>query len=198
MSDAGDQDAPAQRQPRVRQPAKADRHQGADKNNVQQDRRRGGGDETLERIEYAAQHRRQRHEHKIGKGQAGEIDRKLELLRVVAKSASDHAHDLGHEDFYQQAENDQHAGHNAEDTLGELARGGATGLRQLTGEQWHEGGVKCPFGEQPAEDVGQLQRHEEGIGNLAGAEQARDQNIADKSQHPAAHGPAADGGNRSK
>ncbi len=71
-------------------------------------------------------------------------------------------------------------------------------FRQLPGKQRHEGGVERALGKQTAEDIGELQRHEEGVTDLASAKKPGDEQIAHEAQHAAAHGPAADGRNGSK
>jgi hypothetical protein len=67
---------------------------------------------------------------------------------------------------------------------------------QGAGEQRHEGGVERPLGEQPTEEVGQLEGDEEGVGHGAGADQGGDRHVAQEAEHPARHRPAADGEER--
>ena len=61
------------------------------------------------------------------------------------------------------------------------------------GERRDEGGVERALAEQAAEQVGQLQGDEEGVGDRAGAEHRRDQHVAREAEDAAGHGPAADG-----
>ena len=57
-----------------------------DDREIEQDRRRGGGGETLQRIEDAAIERDQRDQQQIGKGDAGQIDRERIAAGIVAQS----------------------------------------------------------------------------------------------------------------
>ncbi len=61
-------------------------------------------------------------------------------------------------------------------------------------EDGHEGLRKCPFGEHAAQQVGQLERNEEGIGRHARTEHPCDQHIAGEGQDARHQGQAADSG----
>ena len=80
--------------------------------------------------------------------------------------------------------------------LGEETGGTLASLLEPPGEERHEGRVEGALGKQAAEEIGQALGDEEGIGHLARAQDARDQHVADKAQHPARHGVAADRGDR--
>src|SRR3546814_13876791 len=56
---------------------------------------------------------------------------------------------------------------------------------------------RSPFREQGAEHVGKPQGDEEHVGEVAGAERARQQHVAHEAEHAAAHGQAADSRHRS-
>ena len=62
------------------------------------------------------------------------------------------------------------------------------------GEDRHEGGVERALCKQAAEQVGQAQSDEKGVGNWTRAKSRRNQQIPDEAQHPAGHGEAAYGG----
>ena len=77
---------------------------------------------------------------------------------------------------------------------GEDARGvGAVGVKAL-GEERDERRVESAFGKQPAEHVGNAERHEEGVGRVRGAEHGGNQHVARKAEHAAQDGHRADSG----
>ncbi len=89
----------------------------------------------------------------------------------------------------------QHEGETGERLLGEGARRSFAFLAvKPLGEERDEGGVERPFGEQPAEQIGDAEGDEEGVGHGAGAEHGRDQNVPDEAEDAAEHGHRADGG----
>ena len=65
---------------------------------------------------------------------------------------------------------------------------------QLAREQRHEGGREGAFGEQAAEEVGKLERNEEGVRHAARTEHRRQHDVADEADDTAEQREAADGG----
>ena len=53
---------------------------------IEQDRRRRGRGETVQRVEHAAIERHQRDQQQIGKGDAREIDRERETARIAREA----------------------------------------------------------------------------------------------------------------
>ncbi len=69
---------------------------------------------------------------------------------------------------------------------------------ETVAKQRHEGRIERAFGKQAAEKIGKLERDEKGIGDQAGPQCSRHQNVTNKSEDPAAHGPAANRRNRAE
>ena len=61
------------------------------------------------------------------------------------------------------------------------------------GKQGHEGRVECALAEQPAKQVGEAERDEEGVGDRSAAERGGDQYVAKETEDAADERQAADG-----
>ena len=73
-------------------------------------------------------------------------------------------------------------------------RGIAALALQLAREQRHEGGGEGAFREQAAEQVGQLERHDERVGDRPRAQHRRQDDVAHEADDAAQQREAADGG----
>jgi hypothetical protein len=82
----------------------------------------------------------------------------------------------------------EHADRLLSELLGRLR---AFGGKQA-GELGNEGCVERALSEQPPEQVRELVRDEEGIGNRPGSDEGRDQDVAQEAKQAARHRPAAD------
>ena len=170
--------------------------QRADQAEIEQDRRRGGGGEAAERVEHAAIERDQRDEQDVDEGDPGQLDRAL-VAHAAGLETRRHDEDHpGHGDDREQHERRQHRELDRLRLLGEgLGRGPALALEGAR-EQGHEAGVEGALREQPAQEIGQLEGDEEGIRKRAGAEQRRDQDVADEAQEARDEGERSDRGDR--
>ena len=76
----------------------------------------------------------------------------------------------------------------------------APAVHQPARERRHEGSGHRPFGEQVAHEIGDPERHVEGVHGrcFGGAEEPREHHLADDAQHPARHGGDADGARRAR
>ena len=119
--------------------------------------------------------------------------REREFLRDRGEARRQHRHHLRHEQLAHDGQHAQPERHDGERLLGEPVRHRTTLGGEQPGEGGHERGVECTLAEQAAEQVGQLQRDEERIGDRAGTQDRRDQHVAREAQDAACHGPAADG-----
>ena len=100
----------------------------------------------------------------------------------------------------QDARDDDRAGNqekHGDDIRREPPRGGSVARRERARERRHERGAERAFGEQIAQDVGEAERDAEGVHRIAGAEEVREDLIADESQHAAGHRRDADDASRS-
>jgi len=162
-----------------------------DHRHVKQDRRGRGGGEAVERVEDAAVERHQRDQQQIGKGDARELDRKAEALRIGAEAGRQHVDNRRRE---QQRHREQHhlaRQQQSENAVGEKARALRPVLLADAGIGGHEGGVEGALGEDGAEMVRQPQRHEEGVGHGTRAEHGRQDDVADEPGRARQQGVAA-------
>ena len=168
---------------------------GADQGEVEQDGRRRHVGEAIDAVQHAAVERGERDEQQVGKGDATELDGHGESRRVVAHAGRQHRHHAGHGQDQQHREGHQHQEQGGLRLAREGEGLGASALLKLAGEQRHEGRRERALGEQPAEEIRQLERHEEGIGDGAGPEDGRQHDVARESCKPAQQRKAADRGN---
>jgi hypothetical protein len=103
-------------------------------------------------------------------------------------------HDRRRKQHAQQRDRDERGHHGAEHLLAESPRGDRTVLVANAHRHRHIGGIERAFGEQPAEQIGDLQRREIGIGQGAGAEQRRNARIAQETEQARRKRRGADGG----
>ena len=161
-------------------------------------RRLGASAATAKRpsaLSIAGIERDQRHAEQERQRDAPEENGEIELGRVADEARREHDHEPGHGELAENGEDEQHQGETGERLLGEGARRGFALLAvKPLGEERDEGGVERPFGEQPAEQIGDAEGDEEGVGHGAGAEHGRDQNVPDEAEDAAEHGHRADGG----
>ncbi len=167
--------------------------QRGDGEHVVQQRRGGGGGEMLHAVQRAGQQRRETNQHQIRKRDPRQIDRQREFVRIFGEARRKHVHDLRHEDLAQDRQPAQPERHHRDRFLSETTRRVRSLDRQQSGEFRDERGVERAFTKQPAEQIGQFVGHEERVGDRTGADQVRHQHVAQKAEHPADHGPAADG-----
>ena len=194
LRDTGHRHPPRQGMPGGGHIGRQPDHRG-DRDDVEQNIGRGGGGKPLQPVQHAGHQGREADQDQIGKGDAGQIDRQREFLGRGRESWCQDQHDLGHEDLAQDRQEPQPEHHHGESLDREAARGHWSLCRQDAGKLRDEGGIEGAFPEQPAEQIGQLQRHEKCIGNRARAEHRRDHHVAHEAQDAASHGPAADGQN---
>ena len=189
LHDAGDRHGPGKGQPHV--PAGTLGHQhGRDEHQVHQHRHEAGLGEPPEGIEHARQHRNQRDEQDVGKGNPPEQHGQIEP-GIADKAAGHRPDQRGHGDGADNREHDQHAGKRVEGIAGK-------GLRilarfQLFAEHRHEGHVEGPFCKEAAKHVGQRKGDEKGLGHRPGTQIGRHHHIAQEPDQPADKGPAAHG-----
>jgi hypothetical protein len=174
------------------------RHQRGDGEYVEQDRCRRRRGEAVERVQDPAEQRHQGQEQEIGEGDAAQLDRQIELLRVRGKSRCQQVHEPGHGRHGGRRKSQQARQQHRQGLLAESPGGGLAVLLQAAREERHEGGVEGALAEQPAEQVGQAESHEKDVGDRPGAELVGDQDVAQETQHPADSGVAADRGKGTK
>jgi hypothetical protein len=165
-----------------------------DEEDVEQNRCRRRGGETVERIQDAAQQRRQGYEEKVGKCDAAELDRERELLRIVCEAGRKDENDPWHGGHGGGRQGEQTGQQDRQRLFGEGLGRGLAALFQTAGEEGHKGRVEGAFGEDPAEHVGQAEGHHESVCDHARADEIGDQDLSDQAQDAAERRVAADGG----
>ena len=188
---AGNEYAPGQRHDRL---VEVRRHeQGrADHAQVEQHRRERGNGKATVAIQDRAAQRRQGNQEQVGKGDAQHIGGQRELFRLPMKAGGEQRDQHRRTSHPQQRDarqrQPQGAGH-AVDQILHLGQGepGAV-LRQYRYERLGKG----PFGEQPTQEIGDLEGDEEGIRLGLRTEIGRHHHVPHHAQHTGQHGHDAD------
>jgi hypothetical protein len=162
---------------------------------IEQDRRRRGRGEALQRVENAAIERDEAHQQQIGKGDAGELDGNGEAVRVFPVAGGQQRDHRGREQQREREQRGLHGDQHGEDAIGEQARGVGAALVADARIGGNERRVERPFREDGAEMVRQPQRDEERIGDRAGAENRRQHDVAHEAGHARQQRETTDGQN---
>ena len=169
------------------------RREGGDDGDVQQDGSRRRRGETLVRVEKPREQRHQRDEQEIGERDAGQRHGEVEFRRIVRKPRRQQPHDPRH----RQKRNDEHDQPERRSISVKMRLCEAPRRRiavrfvdpRVGG---HEGGVERALAENGAEVVGQALRHHKGVGDGAGAQHGRHDDIAGEPRDAGDERPAAD------
>ena len=191
LHDAGDEYAPGQPHHRLRH-AGSQPQRGGDHGQVEQHRRDRRNGELAATVQHPAGQGGQRDEQQIGKGDAQHLHRQLVFVGIdgeARRKQQDQQWRGQHADGGDgEQDRAQGAGHLIHQFL--HFRWGALGL--VFREHRHEGLRERPFGEQPAQEVGDAKRHEEGVGTGSGAEQLGVDHVADEAGDAGQRGHGAD------
>jgi hypothetical protein len=182
---------------RLRPPCEAEREgdrDGADEDHVEQDRRRGRRPEAVQRVEHAGQQRHHRHAQEIGECDLRQRDRKGVLVGVVDEPRRDEDHQPGHGEDRRDRERGNGDEEHGERLLGEVSRRRLAIALVALCEQRHERGVERALAEQAAEEVGEAEGDDVGVGDRPGAEAGGDQDVAHEAEHAAHEREPADRG----
>jgi hypothetical protein len=177
LQDAAHKHGDRHRIDRLRQVAHQEQR-GEDEGHVQQHRRKGRHLELAPCVEHAARQRDEGHEGDVGKHQPRHPDRGVEGVRGLVESARNHQ--------YQQRAGDdayntgQHRGpHQGRGDMVDQGLGGLHAVLGLVfGQDRDEGLREGALGKQPAQQVGNAKRDDEGVRIGRGAESAREQALA--------------------
>ena len=167
----------------------------ADQGQVEDDRGRSKGREPTHAVEQAAEQCRDRNQQQVWEGDTGQINGRLKLLWLIDKAGGQYRYQCWHEQQAEQDEGDQEGNH---DRHGAFCHGfpGFFSLDlDLFRDHGHEGGAERTLGKQAAEEIGQFQRDEKGIGHGSSPEDHCRQQVTGKAENPAEHGQAANSGN---
>ena len=169
--------------------------QHGDEHDVEQARGEGRHGKAPERVEHARIERDQRHAEQKGERDTGQQDGEVEFSRVVGKARREQQHQPRHDEFAKEGEGDEGKREPGKGLLGKGARPllAALAMKAL-GEERDEGSVERALREQAAEQVGDAEGDEEGVGDRPRAKHRGDQNVADEAEDAAPDGHGADGG----
>jgi hypothetical protein len=137
---------------------------------VEDDRDGRALDELADGIQHARQQSDQRHAQEVGHGDAGQQHGEVEFLRTGAEAGGKAVHQERHGDLGDDGQRQDREHEAGERLFGEGARCLLALALELLGEQRHERRVEGTLAEQPAEQVGEAEGHEKGVGHGAGAE----------------------------
>ena len=169
-----------------------------DEGNVEQHWREGGQGEAAPAVEEAAGEGDQRHEENVGEGDAGQRDGEFELAGIGAEAGGgnpDQQRCGGNADGGDgEQRHRQQAGHVVDQGAGVFR----AALVLVFAKNGHESLREGAFREHPAQQVGQLEGDEKGVGRQSGAKSAGNDEIANKAENPRQQGHSADGGQRAK
>ncbi len=189
----GDEHAPGQRHDRLIEIG-GQEHRRHDHADVEQHRREAGHREIAVAVQHPRGEGRQRDQHQIGKGDAQQLAGQLHFRRIVMKARREDHHHIGREQHAQCSQPCQNEPEHASRTIHQLFDVRQRALGAVLRQHRHEGLGEGPLGEQPAEEVGDLERDEERIRRRTGAEVAGDHHIAYHAQHARQQGHDTDHG----
>lgn len=170
-------------------------HQNTNENDVQEDRRNRGSEITVQRIQHATHHRRQRHAGEIGKHDGRETDGVVEFHRVFQKARRNNgAHDERHRQFHQDRQSQKYGEQNAENFFGKASCTLHAVRLDFLGKKRHEGRVERAFGKKAPEGVREPEGSIEGIGDRAGTDGCGHQGLAEETEDTASERGRADRG----
>ena len=171
------------------------REQHDDEHDIEQARGEGRHGKAPKRVQNAGIERHQRHAEQKRQRDAGKQDGEVEFGRVVGKARGEQQHEPRHDELAEEREDDEGKRQSGKGLLGEGAGPLLSALAvKALGEQRNEGGVEGAFGEQAAEQIGDAEGDEEGVGDRPGAQHRGDQHVADETEHAAPDGHRPDSG----
>ncbi|MNZ54368.1 hypothetical protein D3C78_722670 [compost metagenome] len=186
-----DQHRPAQRHHRWIE-VRGEEQREDDHADVQQGRHERRHREAVPGVEDRPRQRGQRDQQDVGEGHPQQVGGQLELFRRSDEARRGHPDHPRRGEHAQRRDQRQNQGQQTGNIGDEHARRLLALLGLVFGKNRHEGLGERAFGEDPAQQVGQLESHEEGVGGHAGAEHARHDGVPDEAEHSRHHGHGAD------
>ena len=154
LRDAADRDAPGQRHDR-RIDMRREKDRGADDREIEQHRRERGNGEPSMHVQHAAGERHQRDEQDVGKDDADQVGRELDLPRRPLEAGGEQVDEPGRGEDAEHGHDQQGDGKQRPDAPDEVARRLGAALALVFGEDRHERLRERAFGEHAAQDVRQ-------------------------------------------
>jgi len=179
LQQAADDHREGQRVDRLRQQRRHEQRR-ADEGQVQQHRREGRHAEFAPGVQDAAGKGDQRHEQDVGKHHARHRDRQRHRQRVGRKAAGHQQHDRGRKHDAGDRQRQKRPEHHGRHMVGQHAGGAIALLVLVFGEDGHEGLRERALGEQSAQQVGDAEGDEEGVGVDGRAKGPGDKKLADQ------------------
>ena len=154
---------------------------------VENDRRGSGSGKPVQGIQDAANQGDQRHEGEIGECDTGQLNRQVELFRIIDEAGRQDVNDQRHGQHGQRRQQDQEGQQDGQHFFGEPRCRRLALAFQPAGKQRNEGSVECSFGKQPAKQIWKPERNHKCIGNQPGSNDAGHEHVANKAQHARDH-----------
>ena len=187
LQQAAGQHRPAQHHDR-RIEIRREEQREADHCDVQQGRHEGRHREAVPGVEDRAGQGRQRDQQYIRKGHPQQVGGQGELFRGIGEARSGDPDNPGRGEDAERRDQRQHQREQAGNVGDEGPRRLLALLVLVLCQDRHESLGKRPLGEDPPQQVGQLEGDEKGVGGEAGTEDPRQDGIADEAEDPRQHG----------
>ena len=183
LREAGEHDRAGQQRAGARRRVRLAQHHGRDRcdqHGVEHDKpERGGADPALG-VEHRGGHRHDARDRHVRHRKADIFDGEREPRAGNLEARRQQPHHERGEQHAEQCGDAEHDQHGAERLLAEPPGARPAGFLAQPHPHRDERGVERALGQQPAEQVGDLQGGEEGVRQHAGAEHGRDAGVADE------------------
>ena len=164
--------------------ARREKHRAADEGEVEENGRHRRHRKALPGVEDGSGKRRERHEGDVGEHEAGERAREVEGLGVRRKAARDRPDEQRRRHDAEDARGEDRKREHGEDVVDEGARLALASLLHV-GEHRNEGLLEGPLRKEAAQHVRKPEGNVECVCLGRGAEEARDEHVADHARDAA-------------
>ncbi len=193
LHDAGDEDADREHQARFLE-VRRDEGRRDDHHEVQQRLVERGHREPAVAVQHAAAERDQRDEEQVREREAQHLDGQVEAVAVRAEPRREQEGEHRRGDDADQGDDEEQQPEHAADAGDQLADLAVALLHLVLGDHRHEGLGEGPLGGQPAHEVRDLERHQEGVHQGPCAEGDQVDHVPDHACDPGQERQQADDG----
>ena len=181
LQEPAEEDGPRERDHRPLE-ARRDRERECDEGQIEEHRRERRALEGAVGVEQARGERDQRHEEDVGKADAQHRHREREFLRVVREPVGAQVDDERCGDDADRGRDEERGRERREHLRRQLARRLLALAVAVVADHRHERLRERALGEEPPQQVGNAECDDEGVHREAGAEEHREQRVADESR----------------
>ena len=164
----------------------------ADETDVEQDGRSRIGGKSPGRIEHAAEEGHQRDQKNVGKGDAGEIDGKVEFAGLVDEPGRQDRDDPRHRHLEDGDQHGENQGENCQDLAGQPPSDRLAISLEAAGEERYEHCVESALRQKAPEEIGELEGNEKGVGHPPRSQGCGKEHVAHKAKNSARGRQSAD------